>query len=91
MSMYNLLFGKNPNSEKILSVIGLSEGVIERFRDVDVDEEANEIIITTRTGGGNRKDYPNRVLTSNPHYMYDEEDEFDRTYAYYHFKIPKEN
>ena len=89
MSMYNLLFGKNPSTEKILAIIGLEEWQVERFRDVDIDEAEKEIIITARTGGLNREDFPQNALKNNPNYLYDEDDEFDNTYAYYHFRIPK--
>ena len=89
MSLYNILFGKNPSTEKILSLIGLEECDVERFRDVDIDEKESEIIITARTGGLNRKAFPQKALKNNPHYLYDEDDEFDNTYAYYHFRIPR--
>ena len=87
MTMYNMLFGKNPDTKDILAVIGLKEGYIERFRDCWVEDD--EICVLTRTGGGNREDFPNEILTSNPYYIYDEDDDFDSTYATYHFSIPK--
>ena len=86
MTMYNMLFGKNPDTKTILSTIGLDEGYIERFRDCWIED--NEICILTRTGGLNREDYPNTILTSNPYYICDEDDDFDCTYATYHFSIP---
>lgn len=88
MSMYNLLFGQNPNSDVILAILGLKENDVERFRDCGFDE--NGIYVYTRTGGGNREDYSNDVLTSNPYYLNDEDDDFDCTYATYYFKIPDE-
>lgn len=88
MSMYNLLFGKNKNSEVILALLGLKENDIERYRDVWMDEEG--ITIYTRTGGGNREDYPNEKLTSHPCYLRDEDDDGDCTYANYYFKFPDE-
>ena len=91
MSFYNIMFGKNPNTKEILSVLGLQEGYIERFRDCWVSEEDDEIQILTRTGGWNREDYKNEILTSNKYYLYDEDDDFDNTYALYHFSIPWED
>lgn len=91
MSLYNMLFGKNPQTNDILNIIGLNEGVIERFRDCWVDEEKDEICVLTRTGGGNREYYQNEELISSPYYKYDEDDDFDSTYALYHFIIPKED
>lgn len=87
MSMYNLLFGKNPNSSVILALIGLKENDIERFRDCSISEGG--IKIHTRTGGGNRSDYPNEKLTSNPNYLHDEDDDFDSTYADFYFSFPE--
>lgn len=90
MSLYNLLFGKNPSTEIILALIGLKENDVQRFRDCGIDFENKQIFIYTRTGGGNRWDYPNEKLTSNPYYIYDEDDDFDSTYATYYFKFPPE-
>lgn len=88
MSLYNMLFGKNPNTTTILAALNLREGMIERFRDVWLDEDENHIVIYTRTGGGNREYYPNKVLTSHPLYIRDEDDDFDSTYAKYYFAMP---
>ncbi len=87
MTLYNILFGKNPNTKDILAVLGLDEVDIERFRDCYVDDD--KIVIFTRTGGGNREDFPNKKLVEHPSYLYDEDDEFDNTYAYYYFSIPE--
>ena len=88
MSLYNLLFGENSDTQIILAVIGLKRCDIERFRNCWIDDKA--IYVYTRTGGGNRDDYPNEKLTSNPYYLYDHDDSFDSTYATYLFKIPDE-
>lgn len=88
MSLYNMLFGMNPDTDKILSVLSLDKDEIERFRDCGVNEAKGQIWIYTRTGGGNREDYPNEILTSHPNYLYDEDDDFDSTYATYYFSIP---
>lgn len=91
MSLYNLMFGKNTDTKEVLAIIGLEEWEIERFRDCWIDEEENRICILTRTGGWNREDYPNVVLTTNQYYLYDEDDDFDNTYATYYFSIPEED
>lgn len=90
MSFYNMLFGQNVNSDIILALIGLKKTDIERFRDCSLDNENKEITILTRTGGGNRDSYPNELLVTNENYKYDEDDEYDRTYATYHFSYPKD-
>jgi len=88
MSFYNLFFGVNPNADIILALIKLKRCDIDRFRDVELLDD--KIVILTRTGGDNRTDYPNHLLTSNPYYLYDEDDKSDNTYAYYYFRIPDE-
>lgn len=90
MSLYNMLFGKNSNTESILNSLGLKEYDVERFRDCRIDSDKQEIWIYTRTGGGNRDYYPNELLTSNQNYKYDEDDDFDSTYATYYFNYPEE-
>lgn len=87
MSLYNMLFGKNPDTKEILALLGLEESQIERFRDCFVEND--KILIFTRTGGGNREYYPNEALVNHPNYLYDEDDEFDPTYAYYYFSLPE--
>ena len=86
--MYNLMFGKNPNSEVVLALLGLKENDIERYRNAWMTNEG--ITIHTRTGGGNREDYPNETITSHPCYLSDEDEEDDSTYANYFFKFPEE-
>ena len=88
MSLYNMIFGKNQRTKEILATLGLDELDIERFRDCHVDKEDGKIVILTRTGGGNREYYPNKRLIEHPNYLYDEDDEYDSTYAYYYFSIP---
>jgi len=90
MSFYNLLFGKNPKSDFILALIGLKECDVERFRDSWLDLGEEKIVVLTRTGGGNRAGYPNELLKKNKYYLYDKDDSFDCTYAYFYFKIPEE-
>lgn len=86
MSLYNMIFGKNPNTKDILALLGLEETDIERFRDCYID--GDEICIYTRTGGANREHYHNKVLTSHPNYKYDADDDYDCTYATYYFSLP---
>jgi hypothetical protein len=55
MTMYNLLFGKNSESNIFLKMIGRNENDFGRFRDVSLDEKNRYIIVTTRDGGNNRR------------------------------------
>lgn len=89
MSLYNLIFGMNRDADMILALIGLKRHDIQRFRDCWLSDDGG-ICVYTRTGGGNREDYPNTILTSSPYYIHDEDDEWDHTYANYYFRIPDE-
>lgn len=90
MSLYNMIFGRNPHSELILALIGLKKNDIERYRDCSINFDDEQIWVYTRTGGGNREDYPNELLTKSPYYLRDHDDSFDTTYANYYFKFPDE-
>jgi len=85
-----MLFGMNPNTDIILAFIGLKRCDIERYRDCRVELNNKRIWVYTRTGGYNREEYPNKLLTSNPYYLFDRDDSFDDTYAIYYFKFPEE-
>ena len=111
MSLYNMLFGVNSAAPVLLATLGLTANDVPRFRDCYLDGE--QIVIHTRTGGGNRNyydseescraNYPeyfdgkedpsgpwNSALTANACYLYDEDDDYDSTYANFHFKFPDE-
>lgn len=102
MSLYNMLFGVNPLSGVVVEAVGAT-GLIPRFRDAYFDADENRLVIFTRTGGGNRdyydapdgydnQDYEgpfNADLRALPNFLYDEDDDFDCTYAYFYFSIPE--
>lgn len=99
MSLYNMLFGTNDATPLLLAAIGVKLDEIPRFRNCYF--EGDNIAIYTRTGGGNREYYDeenednpegpwNSNLTANPHYVRDEDDDFDSTYATFYFKFPDE-
>lgn len=56
MSLYNALFGVNPMAPLILLALNTTHNAIPRFRDAYLNE-AGEMVIYTRTGGGNRDYY----------------------------------
>jgi hypothetical protein len=91
MSLYNLLFGTNPFSNVLLQMLGVSRDDVPRFRDCFLNEEGTEIIIHTRTGGGNRDEYEseNDALTLIGGYKFDADDDFDCTYADFHYAVPE--
>jgi len=90
MSLYNMLFGVNSAAPVLLATLGLTAGDVPCFRDCYID--GDNIVIHTRTGGGNREDYEveNEELQSNPFYVRDEDDDFDCTYANFYYRFPEE-
>lgn len=90
MSFYSMLFGKNPGTEVILALIGFKEHDVERFRDCWIDYEEKEIGVYTRTGGGNREDYPQELLYQSPYFKTTFDDDYDTTYATFVFRFPEE-
>lgn len=96
MSLYNMLHGVNPASGMLLEWLDIdqedgnySSG---RFRDIYLDEKGVKIILYTRNGGGNREEYQELIdhLATHPEYLSDYDDDFDCTYAYIEFSVPKE-
>mgnify|MGYP003586944994 CR=1 FL=1 len=87
MSLYNMLFGMNPDSDKLLSLLGATKEDFGRFRDVYMED--GYIIVHTRCGGGNREDYFPDWVEDHPWYSHDEDDSFDYTYADIYFKVPE--
>jgi hypothetical protein len=85
-----LFFGVHAKSHVILKALGITPGDIPRFRDCYLDE--GKIVIHTRTGGGNLEEYEeeNENLTQIPGYLYDEDDNFDSTYANFYYTYPEE-
>lgn len=94
MSMYNMLFGRNPASRLLLAMLDLTEADVGRFRDCYLERAETgvlTIIIYTRNGGGNRETYEavTEGLQSHPQYLWDNDDDFDCTYASYAFSVPE--
>lgn len=98
MSLYNMLFGVNPFSGVLLEMLGTAPAKIPRYRDCFLDDDG-DIVIHTRTGGGNRQYYDgpnidnmdgpwNMNLRALPGFKFDADDSFDPTYADFHFAVP---
>ena len=104
MSMYGLVFGKNPAADAILATLGLKRDEVGRFRDAFVAN--GEIAVYTRNGGGNREHWDEEQeegdacsctgcvityrLPKHPLYLRDADDDFDQTYATIYFRFPDE-
>jgi hypothetical protein len=96
MNMYNLVRGGfNPAAFWVVKWLHADFNLIPRFRDAFVrwnsDKTEPELIIFTRTGGGNREDYEEGItyLRSLPGYLRDADDEFDATYALFYYQCPQ--
>ena len=89
MSLYNMLFGINPDSDKLLEILGKTREDFGRFRNVYMED--GMIVVHTRNGGGNREDYEYVFdeMSEHPWYSHDADDDFDCTYANIYFKIPE--
>lgn len=98
-----MMFGVSPLAGLVLQALDLTPDAIPRFRDAYFNAEENRLVIYTRTGGGNREYYGgrggydnedyegpfNEDLELHSNYLYDEDDDFDCTYAYFYFSIPE--
>jgi len=93
MSLYNLLHGVNYLMPVLLAILDIDqkEGKWDsgRFRDIYLNEDGTKIILFTRNGGGNREGYFPDEIRTHPNYFTDYDDDFDCTYAYIEFSVPK--
>ena len=83
-----MLFGKNPSSDQLLSLLDATAGDFGRFRDVYVQD--GFIVVHTRNGAGNREDYFPDWVVDHEWYSHDEDCDFDCTYADIYFKVPED-
>lgn len=90
MSLYNMLFGMNPDADRLLDLLGKTKEDFGRFRNVSV--EGKQIAVYTRCGGGNRDDYGHvfAEMSEHPWFTHDADDDFDSTYATFYFELPSE-
>lgn len=64
-----------------------------RFRDIHLSAVGQlKIILYTRNGGGNRREYRwvFSILRRHPCYVRDYDDKLDKTYAYIQFNVPEQ-
>ncbi len=85
-----MIHGENMLSGALLAILGIHKNDVPRYRDCYFD--GKHIIIYTRTGGGNRDDYAgsNDELCKLHGYLFDEDDDYDCTYANFHYKVPEQ-
>jgi hypothetical protein len=99
MSICNALLGMNKAAPVLLKILGIDHKAIPRLRDCYPSK--GSIVIYTQTGGANREYYDNpneeqpdgpsnKIMYQNEHYLRNEDDSFDSTYAYFYFGFPEE-
>lgn len=90
MNLYNQLFQENKDADVLIGVLGLNKTIFERYRDIYLNKEGDKIIVYTRCGGGNRREYGRmfEIMKRHPNYLRDYDDSFDSTYAYIEFSVP---
>ena len=101
--MYNIMFGTEKMSEGIFRLLGmenknpqteeekeLCDIGFSRYRDVTVMEECRIVMVTTRTGGGNRLEYKKNIRDIRDHSLYIDDMDWpvDKTYAWWYFRVP---
>lgn len=89
--LYNMVFGYNELAGPLLSAIQLAPGEVPRFRDCFLTKDGTEIVVYTRTGGGNREEYTeqNAAMARRAGYLRDEDDKVNSTYALFFFAVPE--
>lgn len=90
MSFYNMLFGRNSQTDLLLAVVGLRPVDVERLRDCRASEGGAVIEVYTRTGGGNRDGYPNLAMRKRPEWTGSVDDDYDSTYCTDTLAVPEQ-
>lgn len=91
MSLYNMVNGFNPACILLMPMLGRKQDEYPRFRDCFLSDDNKHIVIYTRVGGGNRNcGYNEEALYKDPNFVRTWDDDFDSTYGYYEFRVPKE-
>lgn len=90
MSLYNKLFGENPDATILLGMLGLTRHSFGRYRDCFLNQSGNAITVITRIGGGNKPDYEDvyKNMEQNKWYSHSVPDTLDETYQYFVFNVP---
>lgn len=92
MSFYNKLFNENEDFAPLLGMLKVNKEFFSRFRDIELTTNGTIIRVFTRLGGGNREYFQEtwKKIQNHELYLKDYDDDFDDTYAYIEFKVPKE-
>lgn len=90
MGLYNMIAGTNPAAKIILVLLDLQPSDFGRFRDAWINKGGETVTVLTRCGGGNREEYQDvfDAMSEHPLYISSADDEYDSTYAHFHFRVP---
>lgn len=97
MALYNILYGRpTENKTKFVDLLfnwNISVDDFPRFRNVEIEVDRPIVSVYTRIGGGNREYYQEEIekLEKLEGYSYDEDDDYDCTYATFYYNIPERN
>ena len=92
MSLYNTLFGENPESSVLLGMLGVNKEYFNRFRAIELIEKCTKFRVFIKLER-RKKHRINEIwdkIRSNRLYIKDYDDDFDCTYAYIEYNIPDE-
>lgn len=91
--LYDMQKPDRHESSELLGMLNLRPTQLGRYRDCYFSKDGERIIIFTRNGGGNRRNYQSviDILKKHPNYITDYDDDFDETYASIEFSIPEEH
>lgn len=91
MSLYNRLFGENPDATILLGMLSLTRSSFGRYRDCFLNQSGNTITVITRIGGANISDYRDvyAQMKEHPQYSHAISDNIDNTYLYFVFNVPE--
>jgi len=94
MSLYHMVLGQNPLAIEWLRMLALHPGALGRWRDAWLEDREDKLVIVllTRCGGGNRREYEHVFdeLEGHPQYIDNQDDPYDSTYATITFDVPPE-
>lgn len=79
--------------DELLGWADFSVGSFPRFREACVEVIEPWIVVRTRTGGGNRGEYSDEIdhVKLLPHFDHEQDDDYDRTYMYFWYRVPKKS
>lgn len=87
-ALYNVLMKRNHISDRLFTIIGLTQEEIRKFRDIWINPEGTKIMILHVNDGEKGIDADLRIA-ENPNFVSREIWESDNSFAIYHFSIPK--